>query len=55
MDKSAITDFFSHYGATYENAVYLCNKYFSLPNYEEMLALALEGKKGVDILDVYPR
>lgn len=46
MDDNAVTDFFSHYSATYENAVYLCNKYFGLPNYEEMARLATERVKG---------
>ena len=31
-----INDFFGHYVATFENSVYLGNKFFGLPSYEEM-------------------
>lgn len=35
-DKSQIVDFCGHFLATKENSVYLCNKYFDLPDYQEM-------------------
>lgn len=53
MGKNAVTDFFSHYGATYENAVYLCNKYFNLPDYEEMAKIAAKEIKGFNISKIF--
>lgn len=53
MEKTAINDFFGHYGATYENAVYLCNEYFGLPNYEEMARLATEQVKGFNANNIF--
>jgi hypothetical protein len=43
LTKTNIVDFLGHATVPEENAVYLCNKYLGLPNYQEVGKMFDEG------------
>lgn len=44
LNANFINDFFTNISAPYENSVYIANKFFSLPDYEEMQRLFSENE-----------